>query len=153
MNNNANSLSKYDFLGVLEKICITCSWRELILVFSKWIAEWRRRCGWPWGAKPMSVPYCDSWLNLTPYSPKSSLASIKSPSHPKSLKSRKTWNFLNFRFFYSQRMTGTTEIRHRTQTENDTEKMNNNHQQTIEDIRRETRLLTYREQDRINIFH
>ena len=49
-------------------------------------------------------------------------------------------------------MTGTTEIRHRTQTENNTEKMNNNHQQTIEDIRRETRLLTYREQERINIF-
>ena len=48
-------------------------------------------------------------------------------------------------------MTGTTEIRHRI-TENNTEKMNNNHQQTIEDIRRETRLLTYREQDRINIF-
>ena len=49
-------------------------------------------------------------------------------------------------------MTGTTEIRHRTQTENNTEKMNNNHQQTIEDIRRETRLLTYREQEGINIF-
>ena len=49
-------------------------------------------------------------------------------------------------------MTGTTEIRHRTQTENNTEKMNNNHQQTIEDIRRETRLLTYREQERINIY-
>ena len=48
-------------------------------------------------------------------------------------------------------MTGTTEIRHRTQTENNTEKMNN-HQQTIEDIRRETRLLTYREQERIKIF-
>ena len=47
-------------------------------------------------------------------------------------------------------MTGTTEIRHRIQTENNTEKMNNNHQQTIEDIRRETRLLTYREQDGIN---
>jgi len=46
-------------------------------------------------------------------------------------------------------MTGTTEIRHRI-TENSTEKMNNNHQQTIEDIRRETRLLTYREQ-RLNV--
>ena len=48
-------------------------------------------------------------------------------------------------------MTGTTDIRQRI-TENSTEKMNNNHQQTIEDIRRETRLLTYREQDRINKF-
>ena len=46
-----------------------------------------------------------------------------------------------------------TEVRQRMGTQTNTEKSNNNHQQTIEEIRRETRLLTYREQDRIILFN